>query len=119
MRYKSDAVQSRAGLSAVEHSIKAKPPLKALGVSALAGFVVGGGYRSRLGISILCFLGRAAIREAPMSAIARAIDEVADMKDQHDGRSGNNRKRTRSGTLGTASHSRAGESKNPSSRHGT
>ena len=118
MSYKSDGDRLQAGLGGVEHSIKAKP-LKALGLSAVAGFVVGGGYRSRLGISILFFLGRAAIREAAISAFARAVDEAADAADQHDGRSGNSRKRPRASTLGAASHPRAGKSKDPSNRHAT
>jgi hypothetical protein len=40
----------------LEESVK-EQPVKALGIAAMAGFVVGGGYRSRLGISILGLMG--------------------------------------------------------------
>jgi hypothetical protein len=80
----SGSVEARVG--AVEQSIK-NNPLKAMGFGVLAGFVIGGGYRSRLGISILLVMGRAAIREIAISAVSKAMD-------QHDGRSGKDRKRS-------------------------
>jgi hypothetical protein len=55
----------------VEQSIK-KQPAKALAIAAMAGFVVGGGYRSRLGISLLGLAGRSALRNLAMSALLRA-----------------------------------------------
>jgi uncharacterized membrane protein YebE (DUF533 family) len=66
-------------LDAVERSIKDNP-LIALGFGALAGFVIGGGYRSRFGTSLILLAGRAALREVVNSAVSKAMDE-------HDGRS--------------------------------
>src|SRR5277367_2540448 len=91
-----------ARLRALEESIK-EQPIKALGLGALAGFVIGGGYRSRLGLSVLLFMGKAAMREMAVSAVAGAIN-------QHD-RSGSDRGRSRAGATRSSPDSRAGESK--------
>ena len=56
----------------VEESIK-EQPLKALAVAAVTGLVVGGGYRSRLGLSLLGLLGRTVLHNVASSALSGAI----------------------------------------------
>lgn len=60
-------------LRVLEKSIR-EQPLKALCLSAFAGFPIGGGYRSRLGRSVLSFLSNAAIRQAAVSSLLGAIE---------------------------------------------
>ncbi len=108
MKKKAEDESVSARLRALEESIK-EQPLKALGIGALAGFVVGGGYRTRLGLSILLFMGKAAMREVAVSAVAGAIN-------QHD-RSGNDRGRSGAGAARSSSDSRAGESKGRGGRN--
>lgn len=85
-----------------EKSIKAKP-LKAVGVAVFAGFVVGGGHRSRLGIALLWFIGKNAVRGAVSSAIA-------EKRDRHDrpAKAGN---RSRQSTSRSTPDSESDESK--------
>jgi hypothetical protein len=97
-----------APLNAVEESIK-ENPLTALGMAALAGFVVGGGYRSKLGISLIWLAGRVAMRRAVIAAVSRAVD--------HDGRSGEARKRSRRGTSGTAPDAETDQSEGRDAAH--
>jgi hypothetical protein len=70
----AESITVSARLCDLEQSIKHQP-LTALGISALAGFVIGGGYRSRLGISVLWIMGRAAMREVAVSAISGAMEK--------------------------------------------
>jgi hypothetical protein len=65
---------------AVEQTIR-DHPFKALGLGALAGFLVGGGYRSRRGVSLLLLIGRTAMREEAISIVSGAVVK-------HDGPSG-------------------------------
>jgi hypothetical protein len=48
-------------------------PLQWIGIGFLAGFVVGGGQRSRLGQALIGFAARVAVRTATMSALSRAL----------------------------------------------
>lgn len=50
-------------------------PLMALGVAAGAGFVMGGGVASRLGLALLAFAVRTTIREATISYIRSAANK--------------------------------------------
>jgi len=50
-------------------------PLAALGVAAGAGFVMGGGVGSRLGLALLAFAVRTTIREATISYIRSAANK--------------------------------------------
>ena len=65
----------------LEESIK-EQPWKALGVAAMVGFVVGGGYRSRFGISLLGLVGRAGLRNVAFSALSKAINSDRNGKDR-------------------------------------
>ena len=51
-------------------------PLLALGIAALAGFVVGGGAWTRTGMAGLMLAGRIAARQMAVSAIAKAVKEL-------------------------------------------
>jgi hypothetical protein len=97
-----------ARLRALEKSIK-EQPLKALGIGAAAGFVVGGGLRSRVGASLLLFVGKVAMREMALSAVSGAVNK-------HD-RSGKDRGRSRPRATRSESDARAGESKGRGSRN--
>jgi hypothetical protein len=44
------------------------------GVSALTGFVFGGGFWGRSGLSVLLFVGRLVIREVISSVVAKALE---------------------------------------------
>jgi uncharacterized membrane protein YebE (DUF533 family) len=66
---------------ASEKSVKTRL-LNPLGIAALAGFVIGGGFRSRLGISLLGLLGRAALRNAAIGALSGAIYNKRNGKDR-------------------------------------
>src|SRR5665213_1256521 len=101
-----NSISSRLGN--VERSIRHKP-LRALGIGALAGFVIGGGYRTRLGVSLLWLMGRTAVKESIISAVSGAIDKTD--------RSGKDRKRCRPGAARPASDTGAGESKGWASRN--
>jgi hypothetical protein len=70
----SQASTISSRLRDVEESIKDQP-VKALAVAAIAGFVVGGGYRSRLGIYLLGLVGRTALRNVAFSALSEAINK--------------------------------------------
>jgi hypothetical protein len=87
---------------AAEKSIKAKP-LKALGLAAFAGFVIGGGHRSRLGIALLWFVGKNAMRGAISSAITGTRDR--------DDRPGKKGKRARESASRSSPDSESDESK--------
>jgi hypothetical protein len=77
----SQANTTSARLRDVEESIKGQP-IKALAVAALVGFVVGGGYRSRLGISLLGFVGRTTLRKVAFSALSEAINNDRNDRDR-------------------------------------
>jgi hypothetical protein len=50
-------------------------PLTALGVAALAGFVLGGALRTRTGWALLAFAGRMAVKEAATNYFQGLIAE--------------------------------------------
>jgi len=50
-------------------------PLSALGIAAGAGFILGGGLRSRVGIAVILFAGRQVAQEVMLPALATLIDE--------------------------------------------
>jgi hypothetical protein len=64
----------------VEESIK-EQPLKTLAVAAVTGLVVGGGYRSRLGLSLLGLVGRTVLHNVASSALSGAINKVRSDRD--------------------------------------
>jgi hypothetical protein len=64
----------------VEESIK-EQPLKALAVAAVTGLVVGGGYRSRLGLSLLGLVGQTVLHNVASSALSGAIKKVRSDRD--------------------------------------
>src|SRR5215469_17145954 len=73
-------------------------PLAALGIGAGAGFLVGGGLRSRLGVTAMLFAGRMMARELMLNAMTRSIGSH--------GRRNNK-------TSGTARRGRTGSSEQP------
>jgi hypothetical protein len=44
-------------------------PLPALGIAAGAGFIFGGGFRSRLGFALIGIVGRVLMREAAIAVV--------------------------------------------------
>ncbi len=56
----------------LERSIR-RYPLQSLGVGFVAGFVIGGGQRSRIGQGLLGFAARIAVRQATMAALSQAL----------------------------------------------
>jgi hypothetical protein len=55
-------------------------PLFFLGIAGLAGFVVGGGIRSRTGAAILMLIGRIWIRRTATDALANALNSYGTAK---------------------------------------
>ena len=85
----SEFEEQRAGdrhelsLRRVTESIR-RNPLAALGVSALTGFVFGGGARTRLGGAALLLTARVALREAVSGTVTNALraqDGASDSRD--------------------------------------
>jgi hypothetical protein len=60
---------SRDYRDAVREQIR-EAPLTALAITAVAGFIVGGGMRSRIGNAMLAIVGRMALQSAASSFIA-------------------------------------------------
>ncbi len=50
-------------------------PLATIGVAALAGFVIGGGMRSRFGTAALLLIARMALRDVVTQTIANAMQK--------------------------------------------
>ncbi len=50
-------------------------PLTTIGVAALAGFVIGGGMRSRFGTAVLLLIARMALRDVVTQTIANAMQK--------------------------------------------
>jgi len=48
-------------------------PISALGIAALAGFVLAGGLRSKTGMTLLAFAGRIALRETTLGLVRNAL----------------------------------------------
>jgi hypothetical protein len=51
-------------------------PLEALGVGFLAGFVIGGGQRSRVGQWLVGLAARFAVRQVTMAVVSEALRET-------------------------------------------
>lgn len=70
-----DSSQQRPPLHYVpdlEVSIR-RHPLESVGIGLLAGFVVGGGQRSRIGQGLIGFAARLAVRQATMAALSQSL----------------------------------------------
>jgi hypothetical protein len=70
-----DSSQRRPRLQYVpdlEVSIR-RHPLESVGVGFLAGFVVGGGQRSRIGQGLIGFAARLAVRQVTMVALSQSL----------------------------------------------
>jgi|GEM_PF-6935343 hypothetical protein len=48
-------------------------PIGALGIAALAGFVLAGGLRSKTGLTLLAFAGRMALRETTLGLVRNTL----------------------------------------------
>jgi 1,4-dihydroxy-2-naphthoyl-CoA synthase len=62
----------KVDLQQIERTIREKP-LPAAGIATAAGFVVGGGMVTRLGLAILTLFGRQAARETATNFISSGI----------------------------------------------
>src|SRR5437763_56306 len=86
----SDAIDLRLVLS---ESIKQRP-IPALALAAGAGFILGGGLRSRLGTGLMLFAGRTIAREVMLSAMLGAINPNAGSDFETPGTARGGRKRS-------------------------
>ena len=48
-------------------------PMAALGIAALAGFVLGGGLKSKAGLTLMAFAGRMVLRETTLGLVRNTL----------------------------------------------
>lgn len=66
----ADSAQSPHGRRESLDEYVRDAPFTSLGIAAAAGFLVGGGFKNRVGLAILAILGRLAIQSAASGFIA-------------------------------------------------